>query len=850
MNARVSFVVFAALCGACGVVKEITDAAIDTPASIAAPTLSNASVGENWQRATQVGTLAVDDSPTATFSLVSDLADCDGTDNASFDIVGSSLVTAEVLDAEAKATHTICVSATDGVATSVASMEITVLDRAELATGADHTCAIRRDRTLWCWGANTVGQLGIGDSTDAQQSPVQVDGVWASVAAGHSHTCAIRDDGSLWCWGADDSGQLGNADAGAATTPTKIGTKTTWQRVSAGETHTCATQIDNTLWCWGSDASGQLGNADASSGLQQEPSQVPGTTWFEVSAGGAHTCALQTDGALACWGNGANGRIGDGETVDRTSPTNIASTGATWSRVTAGRDHTCATRSDDTLWCWGANGTGQLGTSDAMERHVPTEVIAPTGTEWRDAQLVAGNRSTCATAAGALLCWGTLASSTITSAPTRIGAETRWRRLAIGVNHWCASRDDRSIACWGSDASATGMLPTGKLGYGPYDNNAYALPPSDGVSAPDWIDIAASNGAQGGFTTLTGHTCAIRADHSLWCWGNDAVHQLGIDTIMMNVGSPMRVGTESNWSSVAAGSRHSCATRADGTLWCWGDDGTGQVGNGASTNATQVSPVRLNSDTDWTIVRSTRLHTLALKSNGAMYCWGFGSRCGIEATSNVLSPTRIGTAAWKTITAGTDTSCAIRSDDQLYCWGNGEAGTGLVSATPLLQGDATWSWKAVAASEGYACAIRSNDELYCWGRNLSSRLGVGEGSSTYITNTPRKVGTATWRAISTGQSHACGIQSDGSLWCWGDNAEGRLGIGTTGGTRSTPQRVGSQTNWASISASWPHSCATRTDGTAWCWGTDGSGELGNGTTEGDSSSPSFVPARGPTVWAL
>lgn len=847
MVVRASFVTLASLCVACGEVKEVIDAAVDASPSIAAPALSNAEIDENWQAATRVGTLSVEGSSTATFALASGLPECDDADNASFEIAGTELITAEVFDAEAKATYTICVAATDAVATAAAAFVITVLDRAELATGADHTCAIRADRTLWCWGADSDGQLGNGAVTGAQQSPVQVPGAgWASVTASSTHTCAIRGDGSLWCWGGDDSGQLGNADAGSADVPQQVGAETTWQRVSAGDAHTCATRIDGTLWCWGSDASGQLGNVNT--GSQQEPSGVPGTTWIDVSAGEAHTCAVQSDGMLACWGSGTDGRIGDGEMLDRSSPANIPSSGAAWKSVTVGRDHTCATRTDGTLWCWGGNSTGQLGMGDAMARLAPTEVIA-SGVDWNDARVIAGSRSTCATAGGALFCWGTMGGGAISSTPTRLASDVRWLDVDAGVNHWCASRDDRSLTCWGSDDDTTGANATGKLGNGPYDNASFAVPHEGGVYVPDWIEIAASNGSRGGFSTQTGHTCALRSDRTLWCWGNDAIHQLGIDAIAMSFGSPARVGMESTWASVAGGCRHTCATRDDGTLWCWGDDGTGQLGNGSSSSATQAAPTRVNSATDWELVRSSRLHTLALKTNGALYCWGFGARCGVGMSSTLTAPVRIGTAAWKDVSAGVDTSCAIRSDDQLYCWGNGAAGTGLVSTTPVVQGDVAWTWKRVSAGEGFACAIRSNDELYCWGSNLASRLGVGEASAAYITSSPRKVGTATWRAISAGQDHACGIQTDGSLWCWGENAEGRLGIGASGGTRSTPQRVGTETTWASVSAAWPHSCATRTDGTAWCWGSDASGELGNGTTMGDTATPTFVPARGPTVWA-
>ncbi|RSM54704.1 hypothetical protein DMB66_37100, partial [Actinoplanes sp. ATCC 53533] len=129
--------------------------------------------------------------------------------------------------------------------------------------GNGYACAMRTDGSLWCWGANGDGQLGLGDTVARNAGPVQLTGAgWTAVAAGSRHTCAVRSDGTLWCWGANSAGQLGLGDLAVRDVPVPVGAATTWASVAAGVAHTCATRVDGSLWCWGANDAGQLGLGD------------------------------------------------------------------------------------------------------------------------------------------------------------------------------------------------------------------------------------------------------------------------------------------------------------------------------------------------------------------------------------------------------------------------------------------------------------------------------------------------------------------------------------------------------------------------------------------------------------
>jgi len=304
--------------------------------------------------------------------------------------------------------------------------KVNISNVAQVSAGQNHTCARKTDNTLWCWGWNSVGQLGLGKTTSSEilailPEKVNIDNV-AQVSAGYEFTCARKTDNTLWCWGRNDGGQLGLGNATISTcgsdpcagNPRLVYIDNVAQ-VSAGYHHTCARKTDNTLWCWGWNYSGQLGLGNAtistcdSNPCAKSPKQVSIANVAEVSAGFQHTCARKTDNTLWCWGWNKRGQLGLGNTALPTcyygepcakSPkqVNIGNV----AQVSAGGLHTCARKTDGTMWCWGYNLDGQLGLGDKTNRLMPTKVNIS-----NLSRVSTGFEHTCtAKTDGTLWCWG------------------------------------------------------------------------------------------------------------------------------------------------------------------------------------------------------------------------------------------------------------------------------------------------------------------------------------------------------------------------------------------------------------------------------------------------------------
>ena len=238
-----------------------------------------------------------------------------------------------------------------------------------VAPGDQHTCATRANGTLWCWGDNAYGDLGIGNQT-GQDRPRPVTtpaaGGWANVTAGGDHTCAIRSGGTLWCWGDNAYGELGIGNQTGQDRPRPVTTPAAggWASVTAGGDHTCAIRSGGTLWCWGDNAYGELGIGNQTGQDRPRPVTTPAAGgWASVTAGGTHTCAIRSDGTLWCWGRNETGQLGIGNQNNQNLPRQVTTPApGGWASVTAGGDYTCATRTGGTLWCWGFGDYGQLGT--------------------------------------------------------------------------------------------------------------------------------------------------------------------------------------------------------------------------------------------------------------------------------------------------------------------------------------------------------------------------------------------------------------------------------------------------------------------------------------------------------
>ena len=373
-----------------------------------------------------------------------------------------------------------------------------------------------------------------------------------------------------------------------------------------------------------------------------------------------------------------------------------------------------------------------------------------------------------------------------------------------------------------------------------------------------------------------GITCGIRDDGKAYCWGSGNKGLLGTgNNVSVNspaaIENPAGVTTSTwTWKSISAGIFHSCGIANDGKVYCWGSSNTDILGTG--TTGTISSPtIVLNPAgvSTWKSISVGNSHSCGISNDDNAYCWGWGFSGQLGVGNNInsaSSPTTVvnpdGVSTWKSISAGSVHSCGIGNNDKAYCWGtgsNGRLGTGTTNSpkTPaaILNPEGVSTWKSIRAGHSHSCGIGNDDKAYCWGSGVDGRVGAGDDSTT--SNNPRPIavlnpaGVSTWKSISVGDKHSCGIANDDKAYCWGSGAQGRLGVGddvdtSTALSRPTavlnPAGVSTSTwTWKSISLGASHSCGIGNDDKPYCWGLGHLGQLGTGNNN-FATSPTAVAA--------
>jgi alpha-tubulin suppressor-like RCC1 family protein len=347
----------------------------------------------------------------------------------------------------------------------------------------------------------------------------------------------------------------------------------------------------------------------------------------------------------------------------------------------------------------------------------------------------------------------------------------------------------------------------------------------------------------------------------LYSWGLNTNGQLGLGNVA-DRSSPVQVGNLATWETVTAGSSVSVAIKRDGTMWSWGSNGAGQLGQNSDYGAKRSSPVQIGALTAWAKVAAGGYdtfnnHCFAIKTNGTLWAWGDNGqgRLGINDTDPRSSPVQVGALSdWVQIAAGQFASLAVRSNGTLWSWGrNYEGILGQNNAFDLSspkQVGALTTWSKVAMSRS-AVAIKTDGTLWMWGRDASGQLGL----STQFNNrsSPVQVGALTnWANATSSSTCTFAIKTDGTLWAWGYNAQGRLGLNNQA-NRSSPVQVGALTTWSKVSAGARFASpfggvtlAVKTDGTLWSWGSNQFGQAGLGDTTARSSP---VQVGADTNWA-
>ncbi|NBT93497.1 MAG: hypothetical protein EBT47_00465 [Chloroflexi bacterium] len=284
---------------------------------------------------------------------------------------------------------------------------------------------------------------------------------------------------------------------------------------------------------------------------------------------------------------------------------------------------------------------------------------------------------------------------------------------------------------------------------------------------------------------------------------------------------------------------------------CWGLNANGQLGDGSTTNS--PSPTTVAGSISWVTVvaggSSTGSHTCGIVQSGDSYCWGANTagQVGDTTTTSRTSPERVtGSLTWQAISVGASHTCAITTGLVPNCWGKnevGQLGTGS-SAVRALPADigGRLSWTTLTVGDRHACGLVGSGIAYCWGDNASGQ--IGDASTTSRRLPTRVSGGLLWKSISAGYAHTCGITLSGIAYCWGANLEGQVGDGTLSSTRPSPTLVAGLLSWATISAGTSHTCGTTTANVAYCWGANGDGQLGDGTTISKTAPVAVSPMSG------
>ncbi len=332
--------------------------------------------------------------------------------------------------------------------------------------------------------------------------------------------------------------------------------------------------------------------------------------------------------------------------------------------------------------------------------------------------------------------------------------------LSAGHVHVCAiKKADSTLWCWGSDEH-------GRVGDGITSGESWRkiIPTRVGTTS-DWANVFAGYGG----------TCAIKADNTMWCWGHNHYGSVGdgtagvINSADNDKNEPVQeVTLATNWKQATVGYEHTCAVKQNGTLWCWGGDAYGQLGDGMP-NSDRREPTQIGADADWKTVSTYDFYNSALKADGSIWHWGgFGAD---EPKGVGAVPVRMGTDNnWTTVSSYHGSACALKDDGSLWCWG-------AASATPARIG-ADNDWKSISATGsvlgGHKCALKNNGSLWCWGRNYKGSLGDGTETDR---SEPTRVGAdSDWAQASCGTYSTLGERA-GSIWFWGDNQYGGNGNG-------------------------------------------------------------------------
>ncbi|HRG59250.1 MAG TPA: T9SS type A sorting domain-containing protein [Bacteroidia bacterium] len=707
-----------------------------------------------------------------------------------------------------------------------------------------HSIALKSDGTVWTWGKNTEGQLGDGTLNNSN-TPVQVLGLAnvIAIAGGEYHSLALKNDGTVWAWGRNSNGQLGDSTTTNSSVPVQVMYLSGITDIKGGRYFSFALKNDGTVWSWGQNADGQLG--DGTTIQRLTPVQVTGLNQVVAIAGSAFHClALKDDGTIRSWGRGVDGQLGDGLQTASSTPVQVLSIHNAV-EIVSGTNYSFALTATDSIYAWGRNIYGQLGNDTSGNYYyspVPTIGLCPNidanptshsiAAGWSHSLYLCNNGSTI-NAWGADTC-GQLGNGVIDlnphPTPNQVNGIANVKSIRAGYQHCLALKPDSTVWTWGSNV-------WGQLGDGTNITN------TSPVQVLGLNQVIAISGGQAGF-----HSLALNADGTVWTWGKNTEGQLGNGTLI-NSNVPVQVSNLTNIIAIAGGEYHSLALRADGTVWAWGRNSNGQLGDSTTTNSS--IPVKVKHLSNITDIKGGRYFSFALKGDSTVWSWGQNAdgQLGDGTTTQKLTPVQVVGLNEVTAIAGSAFhALALKSDGSIRAWGrgvDGQLGDGLQTASSIpVQVLGINNAVEIVSGTNYSFALTATDSIYAWGRNIYGQLGNDTSGNYYYSPVPTvglcvtqtSAANPIMHKITAGWSHSLYIcNANSSLNSWGANSFGQLGNNTTNSAAtSTPVPVANLTGVKSVDAGYQHTLALMNDSTVYAWGSNVYGQLGIGTNVEDS----------------